>query len=454
MWLMLAVACHEEPVSLSSHKACARDLYEQAEAALEQDSTHQGEQLLHSAIRQAQSEDDLHTLYLAQLGLAQCLSWGDTEGALRMARRALETYEHQPDNARNYIIILDYIGTYASQLAYNTDAPFDEALRYARRAHQLAVEAPDSVGWGLVSQTLTTLANIHWAMQQYPQALRCAREAVRSASPDILIGAQQVLARCLLSCDSLAEAEAVYRQMDYGDDLQLAYIVQSHLAKLALQRSDMPGAEAAIDEAFSHAEQLYFKALEEKEAYYRTDLARQHENEQMHYRQRLLRVIMLSGGTLLLLLSGVALREVRLRRREHTRHLRETESQREQLRQRDATVDFLKDFILQRSEVVRKLSTGGDRHIALSDREWAEVEHTLDTLDNDCFLRLRKAYPDLREEDIRLCILTRLSLSNRTIGNVYGISISAVQHRKLKLKKEVFGQSDPATTLEQVLDNM
>ena len=47
---------------------------------------------------------------------------------------------------------------------------------------------------------------------------------------------------------------------------------------------------------------------------------------------------------------------------------------------------------------------------------------------------------------------TRLRLTNRAIGNIYGVSISAVQHRKLKLKKETFGEDNPDIPIEQVLD--
>ena len=92
--------------------------------------------------------------------------------------------------------------------------------------------------------------------------------------------------------------------------------------------------------------------------------------------------------------------------------------------------------------------------MTLSSREWSEVERTLDAIDADRFTRLRQRFPDLREEDIQLCILTRLRLTNRAIGNIYGVSISAVQHRKLKLKKEVFGEPDPDLPFEQVLDSL
>ena len=471
LFLLLAMvatmACQNDQKDSADNSA--RTLYEQALEALDADSVRTGEQLLHSAIRQATAENDLHTLYLAQLRLAESLAWGNTEAALSTAKQALETYERYPDSERNHIILLDYIGTYASQLAYNTDGSFDEALAYTRRAHALAEASRDNLGTELICQTLTSLANIHWAMEDFDEARRCARLAEACSPAELLLGTQQVLARCLFSCDSLAEAEAVYRAMQPGDDLQAAYIVQSNLAKLALRRNDTEGAEEAIDEAFSHAEELYFKALNQKDDYYQTALQEQAENDRLRYRTALQRRTLLGGIAFILLLALTALYVVRERLRAseqrrlseaklHEQQVRLQEqqinAQREQLRQRDSTVQFLKDFILQRSEVIRKLGTSADRHVALSTREWTEVERTLDTIDCDRFACLRQRFPALKAEDIQLCILTRLNLSNRAIGNIYGISISAVQHRKLKLKKEGFGEDDPETTLEQVLDRV
>ena len=429
----------------------ARQFYEQGVEAYESDSLQESERLCQLAIRKAKQEKDLHTQYLAQLQLAQSLSWGNANSALDMAKQALDTYKQKNDNERNHIIILDYIGTYASQCAYNGNSDFSEALRYANKANELALSLKDTT---LISQTYTTLANILWAMERYDEALRMARESVRLATPDLLLGAQQVLARCLRGCELYDEAEEVYSSMDYGNDVQAAYIVESNLAKLALRRHDTDAAETAIDEAFERAENLYFHALGEKDAYYQATLKKEHETEHLRYTARLHRLLLLCGSLLLIALIVLALREIRLRRREREVFKREAENQQEQLRQRDASVDFLKNFIYQRSEVVQKLSSSGNDYVSLSKGEWAEVERMLDTIDNNRFARLRELHPEIKEEDLQLCILTRLRLSNRAIGNVYAISISAVQHRKLKIKKEVFGETNPDTTLEQVLDTI
>lgn len=507
---LLFAACRPGSASQDAQPT-ARACYDQALAAFGTDSTQLGEQLLQQAMQLAGKEQDLHTLYLSQIELAKSLSWSNTEAALDMARRALQTYERRPDSERNHIIILDYIGTYASQQAYDADSSFDEALRYTRQAHELALASSDSLGSELVSQTLTSLANIYWAMDDYPEALRLAREATACAPAHLLLGAQQVLARCLVSCDSLEAAETVYRRMQPGKDLQAAYIVQSNLAKLALRRSDTEAAEAAIDEAFGHAEDLYFDALHQKDAYYQATLRQQQENERLRYDTRLHRRT-LWGLFVILLLAGIAaalvmryrirlmaqrrladawsrkheiderlhetrrfrhekqlrlqaeqLRQQAERLREQAEHLRqqeiqhreqEAESNRQLLQQRDSTISFLRDFIFQRSEIIKKLDANGDRHVHISAGDWWEVERTLNAIDYDRFARLRQSYPALREEDVQMCILTCLHVRNRTIGNIYGLTISAVQHRKLKLKKEIFGEEDPDMTLEQVLENV
>ena len=465
----LCVACYDGGEQTSGGGATAREQYEQAVEALEADSVQQGETLLREAIAQAETECDLHTRYLSELRLAESLAWGNTAAALDLAKQALATYQRHPDSERNHIIILDNIGTYASQQAFNEDGPFDEALAYTRLAYELAMASRDSLGTEQVSQTLTSLANIHWAMDDFAQALIYAREAVAYAPEELLPGAQQVLARCLVSCDSLEAAEAVYRQMQSGGDIRTNYIIQSNLAKLALQRNDRQTAEEAIDSAFQNAEELYYQALRQKDAYYQTAMEQERENQRLHYEAVFYRY-QLWGGMLLAVACLVAAtffvrsrlrqkallheREVQLHQQELQLQKQEAAAQREQLRQRDGTIEFLKSFILERSAVIQKLGASNERHITILQRDWTEIERTLDAIDYDRFARLRQRFPELKEEDVQLCILTRLRLTNRAIGNIYGVSISAVQHRKLRIKKDIFGENNPDISFEQVLSDL
>lgn len=442
----------------------ASELLAAANAELERDSIERGETLLRRAIVKAENEADWHTQYIALQRLAESLSWSNTAEALRMAKQAVSIYEAHPDDERNHIILLDCAGTYASQLAYNTDGSYDEALALTQRAYELAEQEQMAEQR---CETLTSLANIFWAMEDYEKALGYARRAMQQVTPDLRQGTMQVLARCYLDCDSLQQAETLYRQMETDDDIHTAYIVQSNLAKIAVRRQSPELAEAAIDSAFEQVEDLYFHALGQKDDYYQAVLYQEQKNARM-------RTWMVAAcGFGVLLLAAVILLRYRLRlthqrhrfeteRHEHLLRLQEkekqllqqqSETQQAQLHQASEVIAILQKLILKRSEVVKKLLEQ-DHHlrVVLAPHEWTDVERTLNAIDDDCIARLRQQFPNMEEEDVQLCILARLGLTNRAIGNIFHITLSAVQHRKLRLKKAIFGEDNPDITFDEVLN--
>ena len=448
----LMVACSKQPRQSDSLTA-ARSL-EQAEAALANDSIRQGETLLRWAIQQSEASEDWHTNYIAHQRLAEALSQSNAEEALRLMKKALTIYEQHPDDERNYIMLLDYAGTYAAQVAYTTEGSYNEALGFIHRAYDIAKKKQMT---DLMCQTLTSLANIAWAKEDYRQALDYAHQAESVATTDLKPGALQVLARSFLSLNMFDSAETIYRQMDTGNDVHLAYIVQSSLAKIALRRTGATQVEDSVEQAFDQIEDFYYKALEQKDQYYQESLRQEMENQQLEYRSQLYgrTLLVVVIATVIILLAVVlALRyRIRMQEQEKRRLHQEAEHQKTLLHQANEVVAFLQGFILERSEVLQKLNQSGDSLIYLSPHEWSEIERTLNAIDGNRFAKIREQYPNMQEDDIHLCILTRLGLSNRTIGNIYCITVSAVQHRKLKLKKDVFGESNPDITLEQILNS-
>ena len=325
----------------------------------------------------------------------------------------------------------------------------------------------------LMCQTLTSLANIAWAKDDYRKALDYAHQAESVVTDDLRSGILQVLARSYLSLNMLDSAETIYRQIEPGEDVHLAYVVQSNLAKIALRRMGATKVEDDIEDAFGHVEDFYYKALEQKDQYYQETLRQEMENQQLEYQSKMygrtLQFVIIAAVVILLVVLLALHYRIRMLRQqrayvqsklenklllqEQEKHQlqQEAEHQKTLLHQANEVVAFLQNFILERTEVMKKLNQSGDSLIYLSPHEWSEIERTLNAIDNNRFANLREQYPNMQEDDIRLCILTRLGLSNRTIGNIYCISISAVQHRKLKLKKEIFGETNPDITLEQIL---
>jgi heme exporter protein D len=215
--------------------------------------------------------------------------------------------------------------------------------------------------------------------------------------------------------------------------------------------------EDSVTDAFEQIEGFYYQALEQKDQYYQETLKEEAESQQLEYRSKLYGYTLLFFiiTSILVIMAIILVVRYRMRAlRQEKQHLQqEAEYQKVQLHQANEVVAFLQNFILERTEVIKKLNQSSDSLITLKPHEWSEIERTLNAIDNNRFANIRKQHPDMQEDDIRLCILTRLGLSNRTIGNIYCITISAVQHRKLKLKKEVFGETNPDITLEQILKN-
>ncbi len=464
---VLLLACNQQQ---KESDQSAADCLESAEAAFANDSVRLGESLLRKTIHLAEKTEDWHTYYIAYQRLAEALSQGNPQEALRLMKQALSIYEQHPDDERNYVILLDYAGTYAAQVAFPTDGPYDEAFDFIHRAYDIAEKNRMT---DLMCQTLTSLANIAWANEDYRQSLDYAHQAETLATADLLPGTLQVLARSYLDLNMLDSAETIYRQIEPGEDVHLAYIVQSNLAKIALRRMGATKVEDDVDEAFEQVEDFYYKALEQKDQYYQETLHQEMENQQLEYRSQMYSrtlFMVIIAAVLILLVVVLALRyrlrmlrqqrvyeesklknELIIQEQEKLRLQEETEHQKTLLHQANEVVAVLQNYILERTEVVKKLNQSSDSLVNLNPREWNEIERTLNAIDGNRFANIREQYPDMQEDDIRLCILTRLGLSNRNIGNIYCITISAVQHRKLKLKKDIFGESNPDVTLEQIL---
>ena len=442
------MACSQQDPNSQTAVSCLAE----AEAALANDSIRQGETLLRKTIHLAEVSKDWHTDYIAYQRLAEALSQSNPEEALRLMKQALTIYEQHPDDEHNYVILLDYAGTFAAQLAFINEGSFNEALNYVHQAYDIAKKNQMN---DMMCQTLTSLANIAWAKENYRQALDYAHQAEAVATDELRSGTLQVLARSYLSLNMLDSAETVYRKILPGDDVHLAYIVQSNLAKIALRRMGATQVEDSVAEAFDKVEDIYYKALEQKDEYYQETLRQEMENQRLEYRSQMYARTLFIGIIASLIVISAMMLVIRYRmqaqRQEKQQLLQEAKHQKAQLHQANEVIAFLQTFILERTEIMKKLNQRGDSLIYLSPHEWSEIERTLDAIDNNRFAKLREQYPNMQEDDIHLCLLTRLGISNRNIGNIYCISISAVQHRKLKLKKDVFGESNPDVTLEQIL---
>ena len=327
---VLLMACSQQ----GSNSQTATSCLELAETALANDSIRQGETLLRKAIQLAEASKDWHTDYIAHQRLAEALSQSNPEEALQLMKQALTVYEQHPDDEHNYVILLDYAGTFAAQVAYINEGAFDEALDFIHRAYDIAKKNQMN---DMMCQTLTSLANIAWAQEDYRQALDCAHQAETVATDELRPGTLQVLARSYLSLNMLDSAENVYRKINPGDDVHLAYIVQSNLAKIALRRMGATQVEDSVAEAFDKVEDIYYKALEQKDEYYQETLRQEMENQQLEYRSqmyaRTLFIIMIASLIVIIAMVLVVRYRMQAQRQAQRQLQQEADYQKAQLHQ-------------------------------------------------------------------------------------------------------------------------
>ena len=393
------VACSRQQQGSDSQTATG--CLELAEAALAKDSIQQGETLLRKTIQFAEASEDWHTCYIAYQRLAEALSQGNPEEALRLMKKALTVYEQHPDDERNYVMLLDYAGTFAAQVAYINVGAFDEALDFIHRAYDIAKKNQMN---DMMCQTLTSLANIAWAQEDYRQALDYAHQAEPMATDELRSGTLQVLARSYLSLNMLDSAENVYRKIRSDDNVHLAYIVQSNLAKIALRRMGATQVEDSVAEAFDKVEDIYYKALEQKDEYYQKTLRQEIENQQLEYRSRIYArtlLVIIIASLIVISAMGLVIRYRMQAQRQAQRQLQqEAEHQKTLLHQANEVVAFLQQFILELEIILDRMMQGIDNGVACDENAFR-----LDILCQQVALRsLRRGKVEIRNAACKLAV--------------------------------------------------
>ena len=450
---------------------------------IEHDSVKLGEDCFRQAIASSEKIQDWRMCYLSYARLAEQVQWSDEKEALKLIEKAIEAYDRIKDNASNLVYLLEYAEHYSSQIAYRYDENqyYQQALEYASKAYHLA---SDSCAMELCNETLVTLADIYWAMGEYSSALDYVRNiTIKSLDSEYSQRMNLKIAQYFLSCDSLSKARELFLAPSKIEDMKLRYHYERALAELSIKQK-MPGDTILFytNKAFTSHENVHLDALRAKYDYYQEVLQIEKANEQLLFKNKLRTWIFL--GTILLIvitaLLVVWLLVVRIRlyreRRKNAVKLRKYELERsieerrrsayelQLLREREqaladghqkkiATIKHLQNYIIGRTDVTMKLMNEST-YVNMTPKEWYDIESLLDEIDNKCISKIRTLHKNISADDIRLCIMVRLGMSNPAIGAIYGITPSAVQHRKQTLKKKVFGVLDPHLSLSDVIKSL
>lgn len=439
------------------------------------DSIKQCEDLLNQAIKGSEACEDWHTCYLAYTQLGNSTVWSNPESAVQQSLKALDIYHKINDDVNNEVLILAHIAA-----NYLTLSEPDSALKYYYIGESLAekkhlIKLQNSLYMGM--------ADTYRYMGEYEKALYYAKRGIVTADSTVLASSLYTLAVCNYENDSLGQAKSVLNTIRYNsNDYLYKYLVFQNLSDIAIRQHNFDSLSAYVDSAYECLEDRFFHAQQVKDEYYQANLAKELEKEQIqHEAERNVWILVFSIVLLVLLALFIynvlknkiaverhkRLNHLLSQRFDHSKHLqkqkekeriiaehqKEIQHKQELLHQKSTTLAAIQKHLLEKLEQVRQLLTDNEK-TRMTQEAWKDIEHLIDDTDNNFVKNLRKQHEEFDEEDIQLCMLIHLKVTNATIANIFHIGESAVKKRKSVLKKTGFQITDPNISLEQVIENL
>ena len=439
------------------------------------DSTKQCEDMLHQAIKYSEKCEDWHTCYVVCTELSGTLRWSNPEYAIQQSKKALNIYYKINDDINNEVLILGRIaGSFLSA------AKPDSALKYYMRGCELAEKNQLTQ---YQNEMYMGLAGTCCLIGDYNKALGYAKKGIVTADSTVLVTSLETLAYCYSECDSLDKAKEVLDTIPCNsDDYLNKYLILRELSEIAIQKNEFDSLYAYTDSAYECLENRFFHAQSVKDEYYQDNLAKQIEKEKIQYEAErnkwFLGFIIFFLILLALFIYNVSRNQIVVERHkrlnhilsqrfEHSKHLqeqkekeriiaehqKEIQHKQELLHQKSTTLAAIQKHLLEKLEQVRQLLTDNEK-TRMTQEAWKDIEHLIDDTDNNFVKNLRKQHEEFDEEDIQLCMLIRLKVTNATIANIFHIGESAVKKRKATLKKTGFQITDSDISLEQVIENL
>lgn len=312
---------------------------------------------------------------------------------------------------------------------------------------------------------LRGVANVFEQMREKDSCLLYARQAYDLNGTD-RFSSQLMLASAYISADSIKQAFAILNEATpkTAEDRYSIFYMQS---KAAMKTLNYKLAKTFGDSANSCLQDMYRTALKAKISYYTSFLKKESERAKMQGKAEMLRwvfglIVLL--GLIIILFVLYAYWSYRKRSLARIAHEQEIFSQKQQMMEklhqeelshRDVQLSVMRNYLQKKIEVVEKLNSSvpnESKHIVLSDNDWTELEVFLDSVEDLFVSRLTKEHPNLSNADVRLMMLLRLKLSQKTLASIYCVSEKAIK-QKLFLYKDKVGIKNEHFSLRNYIEN-
>lgn len=405
--------------------------------------------------------DSLHNMNLKCLALDKLIEVEEQlapDTALKYAKALVKMYESMPN--------VSIYNKVAAHLRLGENFFFVDSLKQAlneeKKAYSLAMSVDDN---NLLSYVRQNLASTFEEMGEKDSCLLYARQAYDLNGND-RFSCQLMLASVYISVDSINQAFRLLKQAmpKTAEDRYSVFYFQS---QAAMKAQDFKSAKSFSDSAYHYLEDMYRTASKAKISYYSSFLKKESERAKMQGKAEVQRWVF--GLTVLLCLIIIlfvlyaywSYRKLSLARIAHEQEIFTQKQQmmeklhQEELSHRDVQLSVIRNYLQKKIEVVEKLDSivpNEGKHIVLSDNDWTELEVFLDSVEDLFVSRLKKEHPNLSNADVRLMMLLRLKLSQKTLASIYCVSEKAIK-QKLFLYKDKVGIKNEHFSLRNYIEN-
>ena len=106
-------------------------------------------------------------------------------------------------------------------------------------------------------------------------------------------------------------------------------------------------------------------------------------------------------------------------------------------------IALMKNSLFEKLDLAQKIKDARNNkcHILINDNDWNQLYVILEGGDDRFVSRLKSSFPNLNDDDLHLCMLVKIGLSNEDISNIYCITADSIK-KKLYCFKEKLNITD------------
>lgn len=125
------------------------------------------------------------------------------------------------------------------------------------------------------------------------------------------------------------------------------------------------------------------------------------------------------------------------------------------LESKNKQIALLKNGLFERLELAKKIkdAKGQSCHVVINDNDWSQLYSLLEGGEEYFVSKLKEMYPSLSNDEIQMCMLIRIGLSNEDMANIYCITVNSMK-RKLYSFKEKMGITDKNQSVRNVIQGL